>query len=69
MGDVMDSWTRQTGYPYLKVEADRGKDGATVSMTQRRFAYEAILEENREDETLWRIPVSVAAEDGPRHPN
>ena len=66
VGDVMDSWTRQTGYPYLRVEAERAKDGATVSVTQRRFAYEAILAEDREDETLWRIPVSVATQDGPQ---
>ena len=66
VGEVMDSWTQQTGYPYLKVELERREDGATVSMTQRRFAYEAILTEGREDETLWRIPVSVAAQDGPQ---
>ncbi len=64
VGEVMDSWTRQTGYPYLTVEAGRSEDGATVSMTQRRFAYEAILAGDLGDETLWRIPVSVAAQDG-----
>ena len=64
--EVMDSWTRQTGYPYLNVGVERGEDGASVSMTQRRFAYEAILAEDREDETLWRIPVSIASQDGPQ---
>ena len=66
VGEVMDSWTQQTGYPYLDVEVERGRDGAAVSMTQRRFAYEAILEEDREDETLWRVPVSAATQDGPQ---
>ncbi len=64
VGEIMDSWTRQTGYPYLSARVERAGGAAGVSATQRRFAYEAILGEPDADPTLWRVPLSVSSAAG-----
>ena len=62
VGDIMDSWTRQTGYPYLDVRVDRTGDGAILSGTQRRFTYDAVTGgDEHEDQTLWRVPLTIAS--------
>ena len=35
VGEIMDSWTKQTGYPFVEIAVNRGDEGATVSATQR----------------------------------
>ena len=64
VAQIMDSWTSQTGYPYLSVDIDRPAGAARVTATQRRFAYEAVLGGDEDDPTLWQIPVSVASAAG-----
>ncbi len=63
VSEIMDSWTKQTGYPYLDVTVDRADDEAQVSATQRRFTYEALLRENGGDNTTWQVPVAVGTPD------
>ena len=59
VGEVMDSWVQQTGYPALSVAIDRQDDGVDVNFTQRRFVYEDIEGGQEDDPTLWRVPFSV----------
>ncbi|MBI4017713.1 MAG: M1 family metallopeptidase [Candidatus Aenigmarchaeota archaeon] len=47
---MMDTWTKQTGYPFVSVE----KEGSTIILEQKRF----LLEQAR-DETLWYVPVRL----------
>ncbi len=57
---IMDSWVKQTGYPVIKVEADRRKDGVEVSLSQERFVYDYLLGEEEPNPEVWQVPVSVS---------
>jgi len=64
VGEIMDSWTKQTGYPFVEIAVNRGDEGATVSATQRRFTYEAVLgAETGEtgDDAVWQVPLAIAS--------
>ncbi len=56
--EMMNSWVLQTGYPVVEIETKRGRHGASVSASQRRFFYENIAG-TAEDDTLWHVPLSV----------
>ena len=53
---LMDSWIFQPGFPI--VGADRGSDGKSLKLTQRRFFY---LRDGDACEQLWHVPVMVRA--------
>ncbi len=59
VSEMMDSWLNQTGYPYLDANVGRGDTGAEVSVQQRRFVYDNVIDESAEDETLWYVPLRV----------
>ena len=48
---IMDSWTKQTGYPIIS--ASLTKDG--ILLTQEKFLYT-----RKKENALWHIPVSVS---------
>ena len=62
---IMDSWVKQTGYPVLQVEADRGSDGVNVSLSQQRFVYDHLLGEEELNPEVWQVPVTVSAPGAP----
>jgi puromycin-sensitive aminopeptidase len=56
--EVMNSWVKQTGYPLLEADVSReGKLG--VSLIQRRFLYDHLLDHGEDDRALWQVPVTV----------
>ncbi len=57
VSEMMDTWLYQTGYPYLDTEIARDEMGITVSVTQTRFAYDSIIDDSGEDDTLWHVPI------------
>ena len=59
VSEMMDSWLNQTGYPYLDANIGRGDTGIEVSVQQRRFVYDNIIDEAAEDEALWYVPLRV----------
>ena len=56
---VMNTWVKQMGYPYLQAETHSHGPDLYVSLSQRRFLYDHLLEQGEEDKTLWQVPVSV----------
>ena len=64
VAEIMDSWVLQTGYPMLDVGIERNSGNINLHMMQRRFTYDAILEDSAEDETLWKVPIGVYTADG-----
>ena len=59
---MMDTWVQQTGYPVLDVQAD--DDGAEVHASQARFVYEHLVDPGATEDTVWHVPVTVAAQGG-----
>ena len=64
VAEIMDSWVLQTGYPMLDVGIERSEGNINLHMMQRRFVYDAILEDSEADETLWKAPIGVYTSDG-----
>ena len=64
VAEIMDSWVLQTGYPMLDVGIERSNGNINLHMMQRRFLYDAILEGDEADETLWKLPLGVYTSDG-----
>jgi puromycin-sensitive aminopeptidase len=65
---IMDTWTKQPGYPYLHVDEEPPQNGHPVlSLVQRRFFLDHDPALDSQDTSLWRIPVGVksAAADTP----
>ena len=58
--DVMATWIRQTGFPLLHARAEQEGDDVKLSVTQRRFLYEHLLDDREDDPTLWKVPVTAA---------
>ena len=59
VAEIMDSWVLQTGYPMLDVGIERSNGNINLHMMQRRFTYDAILDDSAADETLWKAPIGV----------
>lgn len=52
--DIMDTWTRQSGYPVVTVT--RSEDGTTATVTQERFLLSGNL--TQEEQSMWWVPLS-----------
>ena len=61
VGAIMDTWTKQTGYPALDTQVRRDPRGLEIRLTQTRFKYEDILGESGEDDSTWRVPLAIGA--------
>ena len=56
---VMDSWTKQTGFPVISVNRQDSK----LELNQRRFLYENIsLDTASKDPTEWLVPFKISSE-------
>ena len=62
VAEMMDTWVQQTGYPVLDVQAD--DDGAEVHASQSRFVYEHLVDPGATEDTVWHVPVTIAAQGG-----
>src|SRR5918996_4384708 len=57
---IMDTWTKQPGYPYVHVDEEPPENGqAVLSLVQRRFFLDHDPALDSQDASLWRIPVGV----------
>ena len=53
---IMDTWTKQTGYPLLSVNMNQGE----VELHQTRFFLSGVP--NRDDASRWSVPLGIRAE-------
>ena len=56
---IMESWTAQTGYPVLDASVSRPGDKIDAALSQSRFLYDAALETDGADATVWKVPVTA----------
>lgn len=63
---IMDTWTKQAGYPFLTVEEKRVENGhPLLALTQRRFLYDRDPTKESEDPSLWKVPVGMRSAAAP----
>ena len=62
---IMDTWTKQMGYPVLQVEASGAPGGRELTVSQERFVYDRLLEDRGPEPEvwpeIWKIPVRVSS--------
>ena len=56
---IMGSWTKQMGYPVLKIETDRTAGHLELIVSQERFVYDRLVGDGEPDPEVWRVPVAV----------
>ena len=59
VASIMDTWTKQPGYPVIKTQIDRTTDHLELAVSQERFLYADLLNE-RPQQAVWRVPVRVS---------
>ena len=59
---IMDTWTKQMGYPLILAEIDRAPIQPSLKVTQKRFLYDNLLDPLSKEENKWEVPVSVTSE-------
>jgi puromycin-sensitive aminopeptidase len=61
--EIMDTWTKQPGYPVVEVRRQDRRDGPlALALGQRRFLYDYNPEADEPDPAIWRIPVAIKSE-------
>ena len=56
---IMDTWTKQMGYPVLQVEAAGPPGHRELVLSQERFVYDRLLEYRGPEPEVWRVPIRV----------
>ncbi len=59
--EIMDTWIKQIGFPFLQAVTKRSKDRIELNLTQNRFLYDSLIRPST-DETVWKIPINIEAE-------
>ncbi|XP_012260332.2 puromycin-sensitive aminopeptidase isoform X1 [Athalia rosae] len=62
VGAVMSTWTKQQGFPVLKVDQRQQGNDRILSLSQERFLADGSKDEEK---SLWMIPVSVSTSAAP----
>jgi puromycin-sensitive aminopeptidase len=66
---IMDTWTKQMGYPVLQVQTQQTADHVALALSQERFVYDHLLDDGTpltpplpagDTGELWRVPVRVS---------
>ena len=58
---IMDSWTKQMGYPVLRVETSESGGNLDLTLHQERFVYDRLEEETEPEPEVWQVPVGVSS--------
>lgn len=64
VGDVMSTWTKQMGFPVVKVSYANAADGkgCTLALEQSKYCADGV---HPKEEYLWMIPISVSTSKNP----
>ena len=57
---IMDTWTKQMGYPVLQVEASGTPGERQLTLSQERFVYDRLLEDRGPEPEIWKVPIRVS---------
>lgn len=67
VGTIMSGWTKQMGFPFIRVMAlQEGKDKRVVRVSQQRFYADGTKDEKN---PIWMIPIEIATSRSPTTPS
>ncbi len=61
VGKIMDTWTKQTGYPVIEVSRFHHEALCGLELIQKRFLYNS---EHPESKELWTVPLNISVRRG-----
>ncbi|CAD6215605.1 GSCOCG00000417001-RA-CDS [Cotesia congregata] len=62
VGEVMSTWTKQQGFPVIKVQQRQQGNDRVLMLTQEKFLADGSVDESK---NLWMIPLSVSTSKSP----
>lgn len=62
--DVMTTWTKQMGYPVVKVSEKQDGSNRVLTLTQEKFCADGVQE--KEGSFSWMVPVSISTASDPK---
>ena len=65
VGNVMSTWTKQKGFPVIKVSSVQDGDSLILTLTQEKFCADGQLPQS-EANILWMIPLSISTSANPK---
>ncbi|NWQ83739.1 PSA aminopeptidase, partial [Columbina picui] len=60
---VMNTWTKQMGFPLIYVEAEQQEDDKVLKLVQKKFCASGPY--TGEDFPMWMVPISICTSDDP----
>ncbi|XP_070570403.1 puromycin-sensitive aminopeptidase-like [Ptychodera flava] len=60
--DIMSTWTKQMGFPVIKVSAKQEGNSRVLTLTQSKFCADGASEG---DKTQWMVPISISTSANP----
>lgn len=66
VGDIMTTWTKQMGYPVIKVSEKQDGSNRVLSLSQEKFCADGKKQEGKQSE--WMVPVSFCTATCPDKP-
>ena len=61
--EIMNTWVKQAGYPFIQVETSTHNTGVVISLSQQRFLYDLLMPDSVKTPALWQVPVTVSSRD------
>ncbi|XP_012945740.1 puromycin-sensitive aminopeptidase [Aplysia californica] len=70
VGQLMDSWTKQMGFPLIKVEEviDTNSEQRQVVLSQEKFTSQVPSGDEAKSSARWRVPYSITTARSPEKP-
>ncbi|XP_046357527.2 puromycin-sensitive aminopeptidase-like [Haliotis rufescens] len=63
---MMDTWTKQMGFPVIKVSERQDGDKCVLTVSQEKFCADGNLP--KDDKSCWRVPLSISTAGSPSTP-
>eukprot|EP00079_Xenopus_tropicalis_P018894 XP_012808030.1 PREDICTED: aminopeptidase puromycin sensitive isoform X1 [Xenopus tropicalis] len=60
---VMNTWTKQMGFPLICVESEQKEDSVVLKLSQKKFC--ASGAPNSDDSYQWMVPISICTSESP----
>ncbi|XP_053201788.1 puromycin-sensitive aminopeptidase-like [Panonychus citri] len=64
VGKTMPTWTKQLGYPVIKVESRQDGNNRVLKLEQQKFSIDGVLTDE-EKQMMWMIPISIITSKDP----
>jgi len=66
VGDVMNTWTKQMGFPVISVSMEKSENLRILKVSQKKFTADGSVSED-DDKYKWLVPITICTSENPSH--